>query len=260
MNAPPPFLGLAGHPLRWRLLVELARSDRKVDELVDRVCEPQALVSYHLGLLRGGGLVSSRRSSRDGRAVYYRARLDSYASSLASTGPFLHPGLGLRRVPLPEPELATRRPRVRVLFVCTGNSARSQIAEALLKQCAGAAVDVVSAGSAPKPVHPHAVAALADRGIDISTWRSKRLSEFAGQHFDFVVTLCDKVREVCPQFDGGSEAVHWSTEDPTDTAHAGVTLARFRRLADELEERITWLMWVIDGRHSTTHSEKEFMS
>jgi len=114
-----------------------------------------------------------------------------------------------------------------VLFVCTGNSARSQIAEALLKQCAGAAVDVVSAGSAPKPVHPHAVAALADRGIDISTWRSKRLSEFAGQHFDFVVTLCDKVREVCPQFDGGSEAVHWSTEDPTDAAHAGVTLARF---------------------------------
>jgi len=244
-----------GHPLRWRLLVELGRSDRRVDELVDRIGQPQALVSYHLGRLRSGGLVSSRRSSHDARAVYYHARLESCGSSLAATGPFLHPGLGLQRVPLPDAVPTTRRPRVRVLFACTGNSARSQIAEALLKQWAGPAVHVVSAGSAPKPVHSHAVAVLAERGIDISTWRSKRLSEFAGEQFDYVVTLCDKVRERCPQIDGAGEAVHWSIPDPTDiTDGSRVTLARFRRLAAEIEDRITWLTWVIDGRHSAAHS------
>jgi protein-tyrosine-phosphatase len=260
-SAPPAFLGLVGHPLRWRLLVELARSDRRVDELVDRVGQPQPLVSYHLGRLRSGGLVSSRRSSHDGRAVYYHARLDSCGCSLAATGSFLHPGLGLQRVPLSDAAVATRHPRARVLFACTGNSARSQIAEALLKELAGATVHVVSAGSAPKPVHPHAVAVLGERGIDISTWRSKRLTEFAGQHFDYVVTLCDKVRERCAEFDGADQAVHWSIEDPTDTSGGTrVTLDRFRRLAAEIEDRITWLMWVIDGRHSSTHSEKEFMS
>jgi ArsR family transcriptional regulator, arsenate/arsenite/antimonite-responsive transcriptional repressor / arsenate reductase (thioredoxin) len=258
--APPPFLGLVGHPLRWRLLVELARSDRRVDELVDRVAQPQSLVSYHLARLRSGGLVSSRRSSHDGRAVYYHARLDSCGASLAATGSFLHPGLGLQRVPLSDADVATRQPRALVLFACTGNSARSQIAEALLKERAGAAVHVVSAGSAPKPVHPYAVAVLAEVGIDISSWRSKRLTEFAGQHFDYVVTLCDKVRERCAEFDGTGEAVHWSIEDPTDTTGGTrVTLARFRRLAADIEERITWLMWVIDGRHSSTYSAKEFM-
>jgi protein-tyrosine-phosphatase len=260
-SAPPAFLGLVGHPLRWRLLVELGRSDRRVDELVDRVGQPQSLVSYHLGRLRNGGLVSSRRSSHDGRAVYYHARLDSCSSSLAATGSFLHPGLGLQRVPLADPAVATRQPRVRVLFACTGNSARSQIAEALLKQRAGEAVHVVSAGSAPKPVHPYAIAVLAERGIDISTWRSKRLTEFAGQHFDYIVTLCDKVRERCAEFDGGDEAVHWSIQDPTDTNDGTpVTLDRFRQLAADIENRMTWLMWVIDGRHSSTHSTKEFMS
>ncbi|HEY4608004.1 MAG TPA: ArsR family transcriptional regulator [Ilumatobacteraceae bacterium] len=257
-TAPPAFFDLVGHPLRWQLLVELARSDRRVDELVDRIGEPQALVSYHLARLRAGNLVSSRRSSFDGRAVYYHARLESCGAALAATGPFLHPGLGLQRVPLPDAGLAARRPRVRVLFACTGNSARSQIAEALLKQSAGPAVHVVSAGSAPKPVHPHAVAVLAERGIDISTWRSKRLTEFAGEHFDYVVTLCDKVRERCPQIDDAGEAVHWSIGDPTDTADgARVTLPRFRRLADEIEDRITWLTWVIDGRHSTTHPTRQ---
>jgi len=159
--APPAFLGLAGHPVRWRLLVELARSDRMVDELVDRVGEPQALVSYHLGRLRAGGLVSSRRSSHDGRAVYYRAQLDTYGSSLAATGPFLHPGLGLQRACLPDTALRPCGPPVRVLFACTGNSARSQIAEALLQRSGRNAVDVASGGSHPKPVHRYAVEVLA---------------------------------------------------------------------------------------------------
>jgi protein-tyrosine-phosphatase len=252
-TAPPAFLGLAGHPVRWRLLAELAQSDRLVDELVDRVGHPQPLVSYHLGRLRTGDLVSSRRSSKDGRAVYYRARLGRCASGLAAAGRSLHPGLASRPAELSVDAAAAP---VRVLFVCTGNSARSQVAEALLQHAAGDAVHVASAGSTPKPVHPFAVEVLAGRGIDISTWRSKPLADVAGQRFDLVITLCDKVRERCPAFEGGGERVHWSIEDPSTTVdgHA-VTIDRFERLAAELDERIEWLRWSINNNRNNEYEE-----
>jgi protein-tyrosine-phosphatase/DNA-binding transcriptional ArsR family regulator len=247
-TAPPAFLGLAGHPVRWQLLVELARSDRLVEELVGRLGQPQALVSYHLGRLRDGGLVSSRRSSKDGRAVYYHARLESCGRSLAATGALLHPGLETQ-APDPRRAVPRRRRRVRVLFACTGNSARSQIAEALLIRSAGEAVQAVSAGSDPKPIHPYAIEALAERGIDISTWRSKPLTEFAGEHFDLVVTLCDKVRERCPEFGPSGERVHWSIEDPSRASDGGrVTRGRFRRLASEIDDRVAWLTSSIAGQ------------
>src|SRR5262245_9802699 len=102
------FLTLAGHPLRWRLMAELARSDRRVHELTDLVGQPQNLVSYHLGRLRAGQLVSVRRSSADRRDTWYALDLDRCAESLAATGGALHPGL--RLVP-PEPATRTHRGR-----------------------------------------------------------------------------------------------------------------------------------------------------
>ena len=136
-GAVPPFLVLAGHPLRWRMLVELAGSDRQVGELTRAVGQPQGLVSYHLARLRDGGLVSSHKSSFDGRAVYYRVHLDRCGELLAATGAALHPGL-----PSSGQRTRARRGRgmgvaLRVLFVCTGNGTRSQIAEALLRDKAG---------------------------------------------------------------------------------------------------------------------------
>src|SRR3954469_6997593 len=113
---PPAFLELAGHPLRWRMLVELAHSDRLVEEMIDLVDEPQGLVSYHLGRLRAGGLVSSRRSSKDGRAVYYRVDLDRCADALSTTGSLLHPALDLQVVPPPDLAADDREDPVRVLF------------------------------------------------------------------------------------------------------------------------------------------------
>src|SRR3954468_8465424 len=94
--APPALLELAGHPLRWRMLVELAHSDRLVEEMIDLVDEQQALVSYHLGRIRPGGLVLSRRGSKVGPAVYYRVDLDRCGEELSHTGSLLHPGLDVR--------------------------------------------------------------------------------------------------------------------------------------------------------------------
>ncbi|WP_218164366.1 arsenate reductase/protein-tyrosine-phosphatase family protein [Lentzea waywayandensis] len=233
VSSPPPFLGLAGEALRWGLLRELARSDRRVGELVAAVGQPQSLVSYHLRKLRTGEVVTARRSSADGRDTYYSLDLSRCAALLTETASALHPGLRLS----PAPETTVDTVTGRVLFLCTGNSARSQMAEALLAARANR-IEVFSAGSHPKPVHPNAVAVMQDHGVDLSGHRSKHLSEFAGQRFDYVISLCDRVREVCPEFPGGAELVHWSMPDPS----AEGTGSAFRRTAEELTIRIGYLL------------------
>src|SRR5690349_1118098 len=117
--SPPQFLQLAGHPLRWRLLEELARSDRKANELTGLVGEPQNLVSYHLGKLREGRLVSARRSSGDRRDTYYGLDLARVGGLLSATGGALHPGLRLSPPSRDEGAVGA----VSILFLCTGNSA-----------------------------------------------------------------------------------------------------------------------------------------
>ena len=242
---PPAFLSAAGHPVRWRLLGELARSDRQVHELTALLGQQQSLVSYHLGLLRKANLVHTRRSTADGRDTYYRLDLGRCGELLAAAGGALHPGLRLTR-----PAAATVT-QARVLFLCTGNSSRSQMAEALLRRRCGGVVSAYSAGSRPKPVHPEAVAAMAARGIDISAARSKHLDELTGKRFDYVITLCDRVREVCPEFPAHPEAVHWSIPDP---AAGREGRADFDRVAAELSERIEFLLHLLSTRPETEAS------
>lgn len=251
---PPEFLQLAGHPLRWHLLGELARSDRTVHELTDRVGQPQNLVSYHLGKLRAASLVSARRSSADRRDAYYTVDLARLGEMLSATGGALHPGL--RLVPPAPDDVRSRPVRARVLFLCTGNSARSQMAEALARARSGGVVEAHSAGSHPKALHANAVRVMRDEhGIDIGGQRPKHLSVFAEQRFDRVISLCDRVREVCPQFPGEPEAIHWSIPNPADDtgaddhadadAHGGdgdASYPAFQRTADELETRIRFLL------------------
>jgi protein-tyrosine-phosphatase len=154
--------------------------------------------------------------------------------------------LALRPVP-PTVSPSRRRRRTRVLFACTGNGARSQIAEALLQHAAGDRVDVVSGGSHPKPIDRNAISVLAERGIDISDRRSKPLAQFDGQDFDYVVTLCDKVREACPDLATRGRAIHWSIEDPSRAVGGARAIRRvFRDLAAELETRVTFLTALID--------------
>jgi protein-tyrosine-phosphatase/DNA-binding MarR family transcriptional regulator len=234
------FLRLAGEPVRWQLLRELARSDRHVRELTDLVGRPQNLVSYHLGKLRSAGLVVARRSSADGRDAYYTVALDRFSELLAATGRSLHPGL--RLAPVAPAAVPLGRP-ARLLFLCTGNSARSQIAEALTVARSEGRVEAFSAGSHPKPVHPHAALVLQERGITSGDRRSKHLSIFAAAQFDYVITLCDKVREVCPEFPGHPGHIHWSIQDPAASSSDGqATLAAFRQVAADLDTRISYLL------------------
>jgi ArsR family transcriptional regulator, arsenate/arsenite/antimonite-responsive transcriptional repressor / arsenate reductase (thioredoxin) len=246
--SPPSFLGLAGHPVRWRLLSELAHSDRRVGELCSRLCSPQSLVSYHLARLRAERVVFGRRSSADGRDTYYMLDLDRCRELLAGAGVALHPGLRLERGAR---QRGSKRGRpVRVLFLCTGNSARSQIAEALAEHLSDGAVDAVSAGSAPKPLHPNAVRVLAERGIDIAGRRSKHLDEFAGSRFGYVVSLCDRVREVCPEFPDHPDLIHWSVPEPSREAGlSGDSYPAFQRALAELETRVGFLLELIGARH-----------
>jgi protein-tyrosine-phosphatase/DNA-binding transcriptional ArsR family regulator len=238
------FLQLAGHPLRWRLLTELGLSDRRVGELAALVQEPQNLVSYHLGRLRAGQLVSARRSSADGRDLYYTVDLGRFGDLLALTGQTLYPGLRLAAPSRPEgtaPADAASTPRL--LFLCTGNSARSQMAEALAQVRSGGRVQAFSAGSKPKPLHPNAVRVMREAGIDLSSRQSKHLSVFAADSFDCVITLCDRVREVCPEFPGHPGYVHWSIADPAASGGSDDrTYPQFEQLAAELETRIGYLL------------------
>lgn len=242
---PPEVLGLLGDSLRWQLMAQLGRSDRRVGELVELIGKPQSLVSYHLGELRHAGIVSARRSSADGRDVYYSADLIRCRELLGNAGVTLHPGLLLAPRSPDDAAVrgAIRGKRPRVLFLCTGNSARSQIAEALLQHRSAHTVVARSAGSHPKPLHPNAVRVMAERGIDIAANTTKSLTRFARMRFDRVITLCDKVREICPEFPGEPIAAHWSIADPAGAGETDEeTYPAFERLAAEVDARVGLLL------------------
>jgi arsenate reductase len=123
----------------------------------------------------------------------------------------------------------------RVLILCTGNSARSQMAEGLLRHDAGERFDVASAGTKPGVVRPEAIEAMKELGIDISGHRSKHVDEFAGQRFDYVITVCDHARESCPVFFGAAQRLHRSFDDPAAASGSEEErLTLFRRVRDEL--------------------------
>ena len=239
----PTFVELASHPIRWNLLRELSRSDRKVRELADRLRERQGLVSYHLGRLRSARIVSMRRSSADGRDAYYSIDLPRCGELITATAEALHPGLKLQPSPAPGTTATSGAAPVRILFLCTGNSARSQMAEALLGVLGDGVATGASAGSHPKSLQPLAIRVMQERGLDISGWKAKNLDEFRNEEFDVVVTLCDKVREICPEFPGTRRRVHWSIPDPSTAAVTeDAAYEVFRDVADDLAIRIQFLL------------------
>ena len=239
----PEFLKLLANDIRWQILAALAHGDLRVQELVAVVGKPINLVSYHLKLLRGLEIVHERRSSADGRDIYYTldlARLDElYQASGAQLHRALVPRTGVSNIP-------NNGQSLRVLFLCTQNRARSQMAEGLLRAMSEGRAEVLSAGVRPGVVHPLAVQALGDLGIDITGQRSKHLDEVRDLPFAWVITVCDQVREQCPAFPGSPHSIHWSIADPiaaaerTEDEDARRTI--FAATARELSTRIHYLL------------------
>jgi protein-tyrosine-phosphatase len=183
--------------------------------------------------------------------VYYRADLLRCRDLLGEAGLSLHRGLSL--VPAPPNDTEPLPGRPRLLFLCTGNSARSQIAEALAEHRSAGTVEAYSAGSHPKPLHPNAVRVLAERGVDIAGRPTKSVARLAHDRFDRVITLCDKVREVCPELPGPPIAAHWSIADPAAAGDSDeATFPAFEQVADEIESRVALLLADL----STPHNER----
>lgn len=240
----PLVVRLLANPVRWKLVRQLAFSDRRVWELAKVLGQPQNLVSYHLRQLRDGGLVTSRRSSLDARDTYYSLNLSACSQALSDAAAAVHPGLvhwpGAKQG---EEDCGPTGPAQRVLFVCTGNSGRSPMAQALLTHHAGTRIQAASAGIRPKPIHPMAVAVMRDRyGIDIASHRPVPVAAVAGLRFDYVISLCDKAREACPEFSGQAGRMHWSLPDPASAKGGLAGYSAFESTAADLEARIGYLL------------------
>jgi protein-tyrosine-phosphatase len=244
IDHPLHFLKLLAHDIRWNLLVALGQSDYRVQELVKLLNQPPNLLSYHLRRLREHHLVSERRSSADSRDVYYTLDLDWISQLYTTTGEALHPALsGSEATPEAQPETTTKPP-LRVLFLCTHNSARSQMAEGILRYHGGDRVEAFSAGNQPSQVRAEAVQVLAEMGIDIRQHSSKHLNEFVGQSFDYVITVCDQANESCPVFPGDPKRIHWSFPDPSAIEDPAERYHTYRQIAQELTKRISYLLIV----------------
>jgi protein-tyrosine-phosphatase/DNA-binding transcriptional ArsR family regulator len=238
---PPSFLKLLAHDLRWNILKALTVSDYRVQELVEQLRQPMNLVSYHLKKLRDEAVVTMRRSDADGRDVYYSLDLAVVHHLFVASVLALHPSLAAT----PVHSTDTFPTSLRVLFVCTHNSARSQMAEGLLRHLAGNRVEVFSAGSNPTYVHPDAVVTMDQLGIDIRTQQAKPVEDFEGKQFDYVITVCDKARETCPVFSGTGQLIHWSFPDPVAVTSDEDRAARFKEIAAQLQSRIQYFLHAV---------------
>ncbi len=237
-NHAPLLFKLLSNDLRWGLLKALSTSDMRVQELADLLGQPQNLISYHLQKMRDYGLIRDHPSIADGREVYYGIHLNQVHELFKCTQESLHPGLLL------ESPDEYSFPALRVLFLCTQNSARSQMAEGFLRTKGKGIIQAFSAGTDPAPaVNPNAIQVMSEFNIDIRDQRSKNLAQFLDQPFDTIITVCDRAREACPVFAGNPTRIHWSIPDPTEIS--GTPDERyhaFRSIALELDERINYFL------------------
>jgi ArsR family transcriptional regulator, arsenate/arsenite/antimonite-responsive transcriptional repressor / arsenate reductase (thioredoxin) len=250
-SQPPSFLKLLAHDIRWKILVLLGRSDYCVQEIVRQLEQPQNLVSYHLRRLHDQSLVTERRSTADGRDIYYSLDVNTLRALYFAAADSLNPALNRTGSALQEAVLPLPSKKVRVLFLCTHNSARSQMAEGILRSLSEGRIEAFSAGSQPTNLHPLAVQTMAKMGIDISQQRSKHLAEYLDQSFDYMVTVCDRVREACPTFPGDPEQMHWSFIDPAAVEGSEKErIKAFEQVALQLTNRIRYLMILIEREKS----------
>jgi ArsR family transcriptional regulator, arsenate/arsenite/antimonite-responsive transcriptional repressor / arsenate reductase (thioredoxin) len=257
----PTVLKLLAHDLRWTLLQQLVRSDYRVAELVSQVEQPLNLVSYHLRLLRRAGLVRERRSTADERSFYYSLDLERMHTFYLEAASSLHPSLGEEITPGSRTHWSFAGPAPRLLFLCTSNSARSQMAEALVGHLSQGQVQALSAGSHPaQAVNPLAIRTLARWGVKNSQSVPKSLELFVGQSFDRVITLCDRVRERCPTW-LDSSPIHWSLPDPSAVEGSEAERQQvFDQLVRELDVRIRLLLTLLERERKVSVPGQETAS
>lgn len=249
----PDVLKQVSHEVRWHLLQLLSHSDYRGQDLVGKLNLPQNLISYHLKQLRQGHLVTERRSSADERSIFYSLDVERFQGLYLAAGSTLHPAVTAVTVPECPDEMGVHVP-LRVLFLCTENSARSQMAEALLRHLSHGTVEVLSAGSIPAAqVHPLARRCMEERGIDMSQAVPKHIEMFLGQPFDAIVTVCDRVMESCPTFPGDPERAHWSFLDPATIQGAEPERLRaFEQTSEQLTTRLHLLLTLLERKKRNT--------
>lgn len=235
-------LKLLTDEVRWQLLHALRYSDRQVRELVEWLKLPQNLVSYHLGILRQAGLVHTHRSEADARVQYYSLDLPSLQHYYEQIGTSLHLSAVSDKVATID--------SLSVVFICSANSARSQMAEGLLRQLSGGVIKVRSAGIKPSTIHPTAIQVMTEIGIDIEYQQAKSIIDLQDYQPDVVITVCDKAREICePCFDAPLQ-LHWSIPNPTYEI-ADTQYFAFQQTRDMLVERIQGLLALLPVLTST---------
>lgn len=238
---PPDFIKLLANEVRWGVLKALASGDHQVNELVTLLQQPMNLVSYHLKKMRDEALVTMRRSEADGREIYYSLDLTHLRKLFLEAGQALHPAMGMA---LPTFDTSRLLPK-RILFICTHNSARSQMAEGLLRHLSLERLYVMSAGSQPTTIHPDAIAVMDRLGVDIRDQESRPIASFIEQPFDYVITVCDKAREVCPTFPGGGQHMHWGFPDPLAIVEDNARFEAFEQTAQCLKSRIEYFLTIL---------------
>ncbi|MCX6023926.1 MAG: metalloregulator ArsR/SmtB family transcription factor [Chloroflexi bacterium] len=231
--------GALADETRLAIVRLLALTDLKAGEISAQLGAPQNAVSYHLRRLRSLGLLRDRHSGQDGRDVYYSVDLERLERLYAAAGAALHPGFDGA---VPAHAAAPDAPSLRVLFLCTHNSARSQLAEAIARRQGQGQVEAFSAGSLPTEVHPLTLRLLDEWGMDGAGMYSKPVEMFTGQRFDHVITVCDRIRDRCPAFPEPCRQSHWSIPDPLAAASDGEREHAFRAVRSELATRIRYLL------------------
>lgn len=237
LSAVPEPLRLLADETRWRLLALLRQGDYQVGELVSQLGLSQNLVSYHLGVLRQGGLVLTHRSDADGRATYYGLDLEALKTIYAQIGTLLY---------VSQHEAVAKLPPATVFFFCTANSARSQMAEAWMRHLSHGRITVRSAGTQPTRLHPLTVEVMHEVGLDIGYQTAKHLDSLADLQPDLIVTVCDIAREHCVRWGEAVRQIHWSVADPVlVTGTPDEQRRAFRTVRDELRSRVEGLLHLL---------------
>jgi ArsR family transcriptional regulator, arsenate/arsenite/antimonite-responsive transcriptional repressor / arsenate reductase (thioredoxin) len=228
-------LKLLADDTRWKLVAALRYGDLQVGELVQRLGLSQNLVSYHLGILRQASLVRVHRSDADARVSYYALDLTALRALYAQIGAEL-------QIAEPSAPLSLGRAPT-VVFLCTANSARSQIAEGWLRHLSGGRALALSAGTHPQALHPLAAQAMGEVGVEIGQQRAKPVADLLDTRPDIIVTVCDIAREGYSPWAAIPHQLHWSIPDPLRAP----AITSFRSVRDALRVRVEGMLGMLGG-------------